>query len=59
MDMKRIDTVEDMEKQLLSDKKKIDFALRQVVELVDMFGIAGVEQEVGNYKISIIHKEEE
>lgn len=47
-----------MENKLVSDKQKIDFALRQVVELMDMFGLAGLEQEMNGYNIKIILSKE-
>jgi len=55
MDMKKIHTKEEMESALCGDKMKMDFALRQVVELMNMFGIAGIEQEMGGYSIKIIN----
>ena len=53
MDMKKTHTKEEMESNLCKDKKKIDFALRQVAELMEMYGIAGLNQKVGRYKIKI------
>lgn len=55
MDMKKIHTKEEMESGLCKDKKKMDFALRQVAELMEMLGIGGLEQNVGRYKIKITH----
>lgn len=53
----KVNNMQDLEKIMIKDKQKIDFALRQVVELMKMAGLAGLTQEAGEYEINIKLKE--
>lgn len=53
MDLKKIHTKKELDNALVNDKAKMDFAINQVTSLMDLFGIAGIEQESNGYKIKI------
>ena len=45
--------MKDFENKLREDQRKMDFALRQVIELMKMTGLAGIRQCVDGYLIKI------
>lgn len=58
MNINKIHTKKNLENVLIKDKKKLDFAIRQVVKLAEMLGIDTISQKMEGYEIIINFKNE-
>ena len=58
MNLNKISTKAELESELTEQKIKMDFVLRQAVEMVRSCGMAGLKQEINGYEVNIRIKEE-